>query len=55
MFRQHIADYLGLTIETVSRVLCDLERRGAIKITSRRSIELLNRAANEKSRTQKAA
>jgi CRP/FNR family transcriptional regulator, nitrogen fixation regulation protein len=55
MSRQHIADYLGLTIETVSRVLCHLERRGAIKITSRRSIELLNRAANEKSRTQKAA
>jgi len=27
-----IADYLGLTIETVSRMLCEIKRRGAIKI-----------------------
>ena len=32
MGRQDIADYLGLTIETVSRTLHDFERRGAIKI-----------------------
>ena len=32
MSRQDIADYLGLTIETVSRTLTRLERRGAIEI-----------------------
>jgi CRP/FNR family nitrogen fixation transcriptional regulator len=42
MSRQDIADYLGLTIETVSRTLWDLERRGAIKIKGYRSIVLRN-------------
>jgi CRP/FNR family transcriptional regulator, nitrogen fixation regulation protein len=42
MSRQDIADYLGLTIETVSRILHDLERRGAIKIKGYRSIALRN-------------
>lgn len=32
MTRQEIADYLGLTIETVSRVLSDMKRRGIISI-----------------------
>ena len=45
MFRQDIADYLGLTVETVSRTLCDLERRGAIEISGRRSIMLSNQFA----------
>jgi len=42
MSRRDIADYLGLTIETVSRVLWDLERRGAIEIKGYRSIALRN-------------
>jgi CRP/FNR family transcriptional regulator, nitrogen fixation regulation protein len=42
MTRQDIADYLGLTIETVSRILHDLERRGTIKINGYRSIALRN-------------
>ena len=32
MSRQDIADYLGLTIETISRTLTKLERHGAIEI-----------------------
>jgi CRP/FNR family nitrogen fixation transcriptional regulator len=46
MFRQHIADYLGLTLETVSRTLCDLERRGTIEISGRHSIVLRNQSTN---------
>jgi len=42
MSRLDIADYLGLTIETVSRTLWDLERRGAIKIKGYHSIVLRN-------------
>jgi CRP/FNR family transcriptional regulator, nitrogen fixation regulation protein len=47
MFRKDIADYLGLTLETVSRTLFDLERRGAIEISSR-SIMLRNDFVNGK-------
>jgi CRP/FNR family transcriptional regulator, nitrogen fixation regulation protein len=42
MTRQDIADYLGLSIETISRILHDLERRGKIKINGYRSIALRN-------------
>src|SRR5208282_229144 len=46
MSRQDIADYLGLTIETVSRTLTSLEISAAIEVpTSRRSIVLRNRTA----------
>ena len=40
MTRQEIADYLGLTIETVSRVLSDLKRRGYIAIEKNDRIKL---------------
>ncbi len=40
MSRRDIGDYLGLTIETVSRVLWDFDRRGAIEILGRHSIVL---------------
>ena len=33
MTRQEIADYLGLTIETVSRLLTKLKRKGLISIS----------------------
>jgi CRP/FNR family transcriptional regulator, nitrogen fixation regulation protein len=49
MTRQHIADYLGLTIETVSRILWDLERRGAIEIEGRRRVVLRNQYTNGRS------
>jgi CRP/FNR family transcriptional regulator, nitrogen fixation regulation protein len=42
MLRQDIADYLGLTIETVSRVLTALEKYGAIKVLSRQGIVIRN-------------
>jgi CRP-like cAMP-binding protein len=45
MSRQDIADYLGLTIETVSRTLTQLERGAAIAVPSSRRIVLRNRAA----------
>ena len=40
MSRQDIADYLGLTIETVSRTLTQLERGRAISIPNARTIVL---------------
>ena len=46
MSRRDIADYLGLTIETISRVLWDFERRGAIEISGRHSIVLRNQCAD---------
>ncbi|MBO4228206.1 helix-turn-helix domain-containing protein [Bradyrhizobium neotropicale] len=45
MSRQDIADYLGLTIETVSRTFTQLEQSGAITLATSRRIELRNRAA----------
>ena len=42
MGRCDIADYLGLTVETVCRVLSDLKRRGVIEV-SPQSITLLDR------------
>ena len=43
MSRQDIADYLGLTIETVSRTLTQLENSAAIAVPSSRRIVLRNR------------
>jgi CRP/FNR family transcriptional regulator, nitrogen fixation regulation protein len=43
MSRQDIGDYLGLTIETVSRTLTQLENLGAIELSSRHRIVMHNR------------
>jgi CRP/FNR family nitrogen fixation transcriptional regulator len=43
MSRQDIADYLGLTIETVSRTLSQMEHSAAIALPTCRRIELRNR------------
>jgi CRP/FNR family transcriptional regulator, nitrogen fixation regulation protein len=45
MSRQDIADYLGLTIETVSRTLTILENAATIELSSSRRIVLRNRPA----------
>ncbi len=45
MSRQDIADYLGLTIETVSRTLTSLESCAAIEVPSSRRIVLRNQSA----------
>ncbi|WP_038377924.1 helix-turn-helix domain-containing protein [Bradyrhizobium sp. USDA 3256] len=44
MSRQDIADYLGLTIETVSRTFTQLEQNGVISLPTSRRVELCNRA-----------
>ena len=45
MTRRDIADYLGLTIETVSRTLTRLERDGVIEVTAGRTIRVTDPAA----------
>jgi CRP/FNR family nitrogen fixation transcriptional regulator len=45
MSRQDIADYLGLTIETVSRTLTSLECAAAIEVPTSRRIVLRNKSA----------
>jgi CRP/FNR family nitrogen fixation transcriptional regulator len=45
MSRQDIADYLGLTIETVSRTLTHLESVATIEVPTSRHIVLRNRSA----------
>jgi len=45
MSRQDIADYLGLTIETVSRTLTGLESAATIEVPTSRRIVLRNRSA----------
>ena len=45
MSRADIADYLGLTIETVSRAFSEMERQCAIALPSSRHVIVCNRAA----------
>jgi CRP/FNR family nitrogen fixation transcriptional regulator len=45
MSRRDMADYLGLTIETVSRTLTQLENQSAIALPTSKRIVLRNRAA----------
>jgi CRP/FNR family nitrogen fixation transcriptional regulator len=45
MTRQDIADYLGLTIETISRTLSQLERDAVIELVTLRQLRIRNPAA----------
>jgi CRP/FNR family transcriptional regulator, nitrogen fixation regulation protein len=47
MSRNDIADYLGLTVETVCRTLSTFRREGIIAVPNPHRIELLDRAALE--------
>ena len=47
MSRQDMGDYMGLTIETVSRTLSQMERDGLIAIPNARQIRFLSRQALE--------
>ena len=40
MTRQEIADYLGLTLETVSRAFSELRRRGIIAIDRQEEVRV---------------
>jgi CRP/FNR family transcriptional regulator len=44
MSRLDIADYLGLTKETVSRMLAELRQRGLIRLAQQNRVEVLDRA-----------
>ena len=48
MQRQDIADYLGLTIETVSRTFTHMKERGYIALPTTRRVEILNPKALER-------
>jgi CRP-like cAMP-binding protein len=45
MSRQDIADYVGVTIETISRTFTILENSGAIRLPNSRAVELRDRTA----------
>lgn len=45
MSRLDVADYLGLTIETVSRTLTTLKKDGLLALPSLGAIDLLDRSA----------
>jgi len=47
MSRIDIADYLGLTVETVCRTLSKFKRDGMIAVSNPHRIELLDRGALE--------
>jgi CRP/FNR family transcriptional regulator, nitrogen fixation regulation protein len=47
MSRYDIADYLAVSVETVSRSLTDLKHRGVIKLAGTRIVMIVNRNALE--------
>lgn len=53
--RYDIADYLGLSVETVSRSLTHFKQQGAIKLFGPRSMGIVNRTALESGDVRRAA
>ena len=47
MSRYDIADYLGISVETVSRTLTILKCHGVIALSKRRTVKIIDRAALE--------
>jgi CRP/FNR family transcriptional regulator, nitrogen fixation regulation protein len=47
MSRYDIADYLAVSVETVSRALTDLKQRGVIKLSGTRTVRIVDRSALE--------
>jgi CRP/FNR family transcriptional regulator, nitrogen fixation regulation protein len=47
MSRYDIADYLAVSVETVSRALTSLQRRRVIALSGRRKVKIIDRAAVE--------
>ena len=47
MSRYDIADYLAISVETVSRALTSLHRRRMIALSGRRKVKIIDRAAVE--------
>jgi CRP/FNR family nitrogen fixation transcriptional regulator len=47
--RYDIADYLAVSVETVSRALTDLKHRGLISLSGTRTVRIVNRNALEES------
>jgi CRP-like cAMP-binding protein len=45
--RYDIADYLAVSVETVSRSLTDLKHRGVIRLSGTRTVEIMDREALE--------
>jgi CRP-like cAMP-binding protein len=43
MPRHDIADYLGLTLETVSRTFAELKQLGALRLESARRVHLIDK------------
>jgi CRP/FNR family nitrogen fixation transcriptional regulator len=48
--RYDIADYLAVSVETVSRSLSDLKQRGTIKLSGTRTVRIIDRGALEEGR-----
>jgi CRP/FNR family transcriptional regulator, nitrogen fixation regulation protein len=56
MSRHDIADYLAVSVETVSRALTDLKQRGAINLSGTRIVRIVDRdALEERDRSAHAA
>jgi CRP/FNR family nitrogen fixation transcriptional regulator len=54
--RYDIADYLAVSVETVSRSLTDLKQRGVIRVSGTRTVKIMDRGAlEERDRLDRAA